>query len=167
MGCIGPFKTKDALLTVHSALSFTATKVFLTLTGPEARVLKTCGLNTDWHPLLPAGPDSWVKAACCLLKEGTWSGSLLFSSGRTGLQRGLVGQFGVSHVVLPDLHSVEGWVTPSRCLCPVASQQPPEFSYLYFSGTELEVQRDEVSSSRSPRRSVDKEGLRPWSPLPH
>lgn len=167
MGCIEPFKTKDPLLMVHSALSFMTTEVFLTFTGPEARVLKTCGLNTDWHLLPSAGPDSWVKAACCLLKEGTWSGSLLPSSGWTGLQRGLVVQFGVSRVVLPDFHSVEGWVTQPCCLCPVASQQPPEFSYLYFSGTELEVQRDEVSSSRSPRRTVDKEGLRPWSPLPH
>lgn len=130
MGCIGPFKTKDTLLTVHSALSFIATEVFLTLTGPESRVLKTCGLNTDWHPLPPAGPDSWVKTACCLLKEGTWSGSLLFSSGWTGLQRGLVSQFGVSHVVLPDFDSVEGWVTQSCCLCSVASQQPPEFFFI-------------------------------------
>lgn len=47
MGCMGPFKTKDSLLMVHSALSFMTKEVFLTLTDPEARVLWTCGLNTD------------------------------------------------------------------------------------------------------------------------
>lgn len=34
MGCMGPFKTKDFLLMVHSALSFMVKEVFLTLTDP-------------------------------------------------------------------------------------------------------------------------------------
>lgn len=44
----GPFKTKDSLME-HSALSFMVTEVILTLTDPETRALKACGLNTDWY----------------------------------------------------------------------------------------------------------------------